>query len=232
MQTTKDFECLADAPVSQPCAACGEAFELPNAWLAARVKFCCACAEQRARAARDASARQWAEERAADWRHVCPAAFQATDPARLPRPEFLSRVLEWRYGARGLLLHGRTGLGKSHCAWSLAKREFMAGREVLALTCGVAEDFQAAVARFDAERWVRRHSRVKLLLLDDVFKARLTDALEHAIYTIIATRCDQELPMIVTTNDTGKTLKARLSVDRAEPLLRRLREHCEAVAFE
>jgi hypothetical protein len=38
--------------------------------------------------------------------------------------------------------------------------------------------------------------------------------------------------MIVTTNDTGRTLRTRLTEDRADPLLRRLREHCEAVVFE
>ncbi len=70
-----------------------------------------------------------------------------------------------------------------------------------------------------------------LLLLDDVFKGKLSDGLEQAIYSIISLRTENEKPTILTLNDVGETLLARMSPDRGPALVRRLREFCEMISF-
>jgi DNA replication protein DnaC len=168
------------------------------------------------------------------WQTICPADFLDTDPARLPRPEKLAEVLAWRYGRQGLLLHGETGKGKSRCAWVIAQREFEAGRGVCAVTSydlgfklpGAYTESSAAAMRL-IETWML----ADLLLLDDPFKSKLTDRAEEAVFEVVDYRASNGKPMILTCNDTGETLLARMSADRGPALLRRLREACRAISF-
>ena len=77
------------------------------------------------------------------WKAICPPLFQNTDPKRLD-PTKLKAVLEWKYGAKGLLLAGPTNRGKSRCAWELLKREYFQGRKIKALNC---LEFERTTAR-------------------------------------------------------------------------------------
>jgi DNA replication protein DnaC len=167
------------------------------------------------------------------WENVCPVDFRNTDARKLPKPELLRCVLAWTYGARGLLLHGNTGLGKSRCAWLLLKREHDAGRRIRVIDHSIGFRYAELFANSagDAAAWIERLCEADILFLDDVFKARLTDSLEQALFTIISTRCEQQRPNIITTNDTGESLKARMSQDRGDAIYRRLTEYSQAVAF-
>ena len=68
--------------------------------------------------------------------------------------------------------------------------------------------------------------------MDDIFKVKLTDSFENAIFTIIDQRINNLRPIIATTNDVGSTLAGRMSQDRGEPIVRRLREACKAIVFQ
>jgi len=131
------------------------------------------------------------------------------------------------------MLHGPTGAGKSRCAWLLLKREFEAGRTVGALnsTAGLTYAAKYGDSATEVARWIDRLTGVDLALLDDVFKCKLTDSFEAAVFTIINERTEHRLPIMVTTQDTGRTLLERLSPDRGEALVRRLREFCEDFPF-
>jgi len=231
--TPKAFDLGSAEPVAKVCARCRGAFTVPGMFLAKIVLSCPACyelhlGEERARVEAEALAM-----RRAAWERLCPAEFRATDPKRLPRPEMFARVLAWKFGARGLILLGATGTGKSRCAWALLEREHMAGRSVATMNHTIALEYQRQFARpvGSVAQWAEPFLRAEVLLLDDVFKARLSDGLEQLLFTIVATRCEKQLPMIVTTNDDSASLAQRLSEDRAEPLLRRLRENCVGVVF-
>jgi len=230
MNTT---DTTSEQPVEKNCATCGQPFACEYPALARYVVNCAACVEKQMAETQHRAVVDLAEERRRKWQKRCPPCYAETDVNRLPLPHLASRVLSWRYGPRGLLLHGATGLGKSRCAWLLLRREYLAGRIVRVLNCEAGIEFAARYADGTgaAAQWIDLASRADLLLLDDVFKAKLTDSFEAALFTIVATRGEGLLPILVTTNDAPDSLAARLSQDRREPLLRRLRELTEPVSF-
>jgi DNA replication protein DnaC len=167
------------------------------------------------------------------WFAICPPIFRSIVKAKLPRPEKLDDVLKWQLSPKGLMLHGKTGLGKSRCAWALIHREFWSGKKVSVLDSMAGLRYAALYSRGaeNVEEWIDRMIGRDIIFMDDIFKNKLTDSFEGTIFTLIDQRIQYQKPIIVTSNDTGDTLKARMSEDRAEPLLRRLRECCEAIAF-
>jgi hypothetical protein len=167
------------------------------------------------------------------WHSLCPPAYRDTDPVKLPRPSLLKRVLGWQYGPRGLVLHGKTGLGKSRCAWMLMRREYEHGRQLACVNYTGLYEYSELFSRSTeaASQWVWRLGRVSVLLLDDVFKAKFTDSFEQALFAVVASRAESNLPTIVTCNDTGESLKERLTQDRADALIRRIRESSDNIAF-
>src|SRR5881394_1234585 len=59
-----------------------------------------------------------------------PNSFKNTSREKLPNPEKLDVALRWQYGAKGLLVYGPTGAGKSRIIWEIAKREILNGRQI------------------------------------------------------------------------------------------------------
>jgi len=222
-----------ESPVQKICQKCGSQFEA-QASFARFALHCSSCAsklEQERERARAAQARIAREAR---WQEICPCDFLDTKPHRLPDQATYHEVMSWRYGKTGLLLVGPTGTGKSRTAWSLAKREFDAGLSVLALNAMAGMQYAAAYAESirDALQWTHRHARTDLLLLDDVFKAKLTDSFEAALFAIVCERTERHKPCLITSNDTGASLAQRFSLDRGEPFIRRLREYCQTIVFD
>jgi len=211
-------------------------FTLPDfipASIAALVHACPTCSEKQAAADSRRTVLESKRMRAERWKTICPPDFIGTDPAKLPCFRQYQAVMAWQHGPRGLILHGATGRGKSRCAWSLIRREYEAGKTVAALdsSAGITYAAKYGESAADVQRWIVRLCRVDVALLDDVFKAKLTDSFEAAIFTIVNERTENRLPLVVTCNDTGDSLKERLSPDRGAAMLRRLREFCNAISF-
>jgi DNA replication protein DnaC len=218
--------------IEKKCTECGASFELEET-LSRWVRLCQPCSDKGRKASQE---RQRLEDEQKRWRYfqsICPPAYQQIERIKLPSPERLDAVLAWKFNPQGVLLHGPTGLGKSRCAWALLAREYMGGRSVAAIDSMAGLEYAAAYSR-SAEsvyEWVCELIKVKLLLMDDVFKNKLTDSFEGVIFTIIDQRAQFLRPTVVTCNDTGDTLTARMSEDRAQPMLRRLSEHCQSIPF-
>lgn len=231
---TTPSEILTSVEQTRECRECRNPFELPPFKLAVKYVFVCpTCAERQAERDQREALLKAGNYRAESWKTFCPAEFQSTEAHKLPSPTKLQQVLGWPYGKRGLILHGISGRGKSRCAWELLKREYLAGRSVAVLDCGFGFDygarFSASVA--DAARWIDQKARVDLLLMDDTLKIKLTDSVEAALFMLVNFRTENQLPIILTTNDTGETLEARMSDDRGAALLRRLREFSISISF-
>lgn len=172
-------------------------------------------------------------ERSREWAGICPLEFRQTVPERLPKPNLYYETMRWKFGTRGRALMGPTGKGKSRCAWKLAEREFLNGRDVKVLRSdfGVIFAHKYTVSGTAAYEWLEEFCTAELLLMDDAFKTKLTDAAEGAIFNIVDYRTQNMRPMIITMNDTGDTLKSRMTADRGEALVRRIREFCDVITF-
>ena len=169
---------------------------------------------------------------------ILPVIFADTDPARL-RQDTLKKTMAWKYGRKGLVLDGETGLGKTRTAWLLLRRVLVDdGRDIKFawfkdITFG--QELGIRYRNETAEEWLQGLAKVPLLFIDDIGKMKLTDRAESELFGIIDQRCENGLPMIVTTNDTGESLKNRMdaanNAGRGAPLVRRLREFCEQIKF-
>jgi DNA replication protein DnaC len=219
--------------VKRDCEACCGEFEVCDDAYARYKNLCPACVKAAAKNRQEREAQERKLAREVEWAGFCPPDFQSLDRERLPRPEKLDEVMSWIYGPKGLILHGESGRGKTRCAWSLMAREHAQGRsiEVMDSLAGLEYAGKFSTSTSEAEKWVKRMISPHLLLMDDIFKNKLTDSFEGIVFAIIDHRIQHQRPTIITSNDTGATLAGRMTQDRANPLLRRLREHCQAIWF-
>ena len=232
MQTPADI--LTESQTLTACKGnCGKFVAVPFPSLAKFGAFCDECFDRdNDRIRREAIANSKIID-ASGWERICPLCFQDTEAHRLPSPSKLQRVLAWKYGAKGLVLHGVTGAGKSRCLYELLKREFKAGRTTAIMDHSTAFKYSEAYERGPGavSAWMEHRAKVDILALDDLFKAKLTESFEQVVFTIVAQRTERGLPILMTTQDVGKTLLERMSPDRGPALIRRLREFCESISF-
>ncbi len=140
--------------------------------------------------------------------------------------------MRWKFGPKGLVLFGPTGCGKSRIIWQIAQREILAGRKIKCVSSFEITRYPSLfMAENDAAgKFAESLVKAELLLLDDVFKAKATERVEELLFSVIDERGIWERPTLVTVNDTGETLTARLSSDRGPALIRRLRDYCQQIA--
>jgi len=131
-----------------------------------------------------------------------------------------------------ILLIGPTGAGKTRCAYLLLKRLLDEGRRIVAFDCvRFGHDCARRFRDGSGEDWSDGLAKVDLVFFDDLGKGRFTERVEAELFAVVERRLANKLPCIVTTNMTGRSLVAKASHERGEPLVRRLRESCRVVVF-
>jgi hypothetical protein len=226
---------------TKTCLTCNKTFETDvdsgnpeiDAMVLRWAKHCPPCSElKRLEAERN---RKSDEEmaRIREWERICPPLFLDTDDNLLPMPEKHKEGMDWEYGASGLLLFGKTRTGKSRCAWKICEKYFLKGKWVIVMDSRAGFEYGSIFSTGgDAVlEWVDSRSKCSILFLDDVFKVKLTDSFEAALFAIVDYRLNHKLPIIATLNDTGATLSARMTEDRGSAFVARLKESATTISF-
>ena len=214
--------------------SCANEVECPDDPLLSRFTlFCPECCQRLAAESKTKAEESLRFELSKKWQSICPPSFRDTRIELLPRPEKAQEIMAWNYGKTGVLLHGKTGKGKSRCAWLLCEKVFNSGKSIQVLNALAGFEYAGIFeggARA-AQEWIDRRCKCGLLFFDDVFKVKLTDSFEAAVFAIVDYRIAHELPILATLNDTGDTLSKRMSEDRGEAFVRRLKEMCVVIQF-
>jgi DNA replication protein DnaC len=165
------------------------------------------------------------------WLKMCPPLYQDSDLSRLPKLS-TEKVLGWKFGPRGLVIYGDTGKGKTRAAFLLCKKLHDKGLAVSAFHGNrFAHDCAKKFGEGNGENWIEGLVCKDVVFFDDLGKFKLTERVEAELFGLIETRVANLKPVIITTNFIGGDLEAKMTADRGEPLVRRLREFCESVAF-
>lgn len=162
---------------------------------------------------------------------ICPSEYAATDEFLLPADEW-KEVREWRPEGRGLLLLGPSRTSKTRSAWMLIKRLSEQGVKVTAFSpIGFGSQLVDAQMRGEGMQFLERISKAELVFFDDLGKGKLTENVEACLFEIFELRTSWRRSTIATTNDTGESLKDRMTENRGEPFVARLREFFDVVDF-
>lgn len=142
---------------------------------------------------------------------------------------------------RSLFIAGDIGTGKTFLASCLAAD--LIRRKVQVRWCNVGDVLRAIRSCFDQkhiteDEIIKRFTTPRVLVLDDLGKERPTEWAVEQLFSIINTRYDAGLPLIVTTNYGGADLVKRLTPrgdnDDTTPraIVDRLREMSTVIKLE
>lgn len=219
---------------TRACKQCGKTFQLPASEILRRYKLACDdCCDAEAVADGQRQAKEGRRVLEAAWARYDPFKAQPTDLSRHPNIRSYDRVMLWDGKKGALLLHGETGRGKSRALFALVKREWLTGRTVSVLDDRTAMHYAAkcSTAMMTADQWVTSQCEVDFLAMDDIFKGKLTESWEAALFSIVKSRIEAGRPFIVSTQDTVGSMLSRMSDDRGSAIARRMEQFCEVISF-
>ena len=229
--TSQQILTEADLPkITAKCIECGREFTTKTMLLLDRPivpSACEACADKR-------------DQRILEWVSLCPVEFRIRAEGggytRLEKMDEAApgwrKILDWKFGHRGLLIRGESGRCKTRAMWRLLRRLFDERKKFVALTAAEFDrQCRDAGGNYTLSEWFDRLAQRDVLFLDDIGKGAWTQATEAQIFDLIDCRTRNGKPILATSNDSGASLAARLSEDRGGPLVRRLRDYCDTLVF-
>lgn len=131
---------------------------------------------------------------------------------------------------RGILLHGKTGHGKTYLAACIANSLIDKGYRVIFTSMSrIERTLQSNWG--DRQGYIDLLSRVPLVVIDDLGAERNTSYMGEIIYSVIDTRYTAGLPLITTTNLTLEEL-AKPAEIKEQRVYGRLLEMCYPIEIK
>lgn len=154
----------------------------------------------------------------------------------LPRSEN-GRVLPPTVSKNGLLFTGSQGTGKTHLAAAVANRLLDRGTGVICMTMiDLLDRIKATFysSEISSRDVLKLYEEIPLLIIDDLGSEQPTEWGASTIFQIINARYEGYMPIIITTNYSGKELIARMTPPNsdgrnAEKTVDRLVELCKPI---
>ena len=141
---------------------------------------------------------------------------------------------------KGLILVGNNGVGKTHLVCSIANELIKNGIPII---YGTLINLLAELKNtYDVDnnisemKIIKLYEKVDLLIIDDLGKEKPSEWGLEKLFTIINSRYENNLPVIITTNYDQNSLINRLSIngeiETAKSIISRLYEMCYLVKIE
>lgn len=129
---------------------------------------------------------------------------------------FVDHFEEMRDEGRGLLLFGKSGVGKSYFAAAIANA-LMEEREVVCKFrdfTQIANEIMRPENRDSRDEYVDELAHYPLLILDDFSAERDTSYMNEVVFSVLDARAKSKLPLVVTTNLTQEEMRASADTAR------------------
>ena len=141
---------------------------------------------------------------------------------------------------KGLILVGNNGVGKTHLACSIANELIKNGIPIIYGTLinllAELKNTYDVYNNISEMKIIKLYEKVDLLIIDDLGKEKPSEWGLEKLFTIINSRYENNLPVIITTNYDQNSLINRLSIngeiETAKSIISRLYEMCYLVKIE
>mgnify|MGYP006267242385 CR=1 FL=1 len=171
-----------------------------------------------------------------------PEIFRDTDISRL-HPK-VQNILNWKPEGdiSGLLLHGTTGLGKTRGIWEITRKMWCdevklnnKQIEYKFLTMRKLEGMiEVSFEERNHNKLINDLINIKLLVLDDLGKEKLTTRMAIDLFCIIDERSSNRRTTIISTNFNSNALLERFDkkdIELGVALIRRLKDYYHCVGI-
>lgn len=136
---------------------------------------------------------------------------------------YVEHFAEFRKQGKGLLLYGSVGTGKTYAACEVANALIDKGYPVLVTNFDRLTKILQGT--FEKQQYIDSLNHFSLLIIDDLAAESGTDYVQSQVWSVVDARYRAGLPMIITTNLSGKELKQPDSLSK-ERIYSRLLERC------